>query len=88
MSIAPGARIWRPTACSPGESVEAEVLGYYLHTPHETLYTVEYMTEGEKYSNTFRHVTLHVEDLFDKITLTGADALSGATPIGFVAKAE
>ena len=34
-----------PDGLQPGEQVQAEVFGYYLHTPNETLYTVEYTTE-------------------------------------------
>lgn len=66
----------------PGEQVSTEVFGYYLHTPNETLYTVDYTAGGQNY----KFETLHIEDLFDKILLTGTDAASGATPIGFEAK--
>ncbi len=66
----------------PGEQVSTEVFGYYLHTPNETLYTVDYTAGGQNY----KFETLHIEDLFDKILLKGTDAASGATPIGFEAK--
>lgn len=66
----------------PGEQVSTEVFGYYLHTPNETLYTVDYTAGGQNY----KFETLHIEDLFDKILLKGTDATSGATVIGFEAK--
>ena len=72
-----------PDGLQPGEQVQAEVFGYYLHTPNETLYTVEYTTEGDKYVNTYSIRTLHVEDLFEVLYLTGADAVAGATPVAF-----
>ncbi len=72
-----------PDGLQPGEQVQAEVFGYYLHTPNETLYTVEYTTEGEKFVNTYSIRTLHVEDLFEVLYLTGADAVAGATPVAF-----
>lgn len=68
-----------PDGLKPGEQVTAEVMGYYLHTPNETLYTVDYTADGKNY----KFETLHVEDLFDKLILQGSDAESGATPIGF-----
>lgn len=71
-----------PDGLKPGEQVNAEVFGYYLHTPNETLYTVDYTAGGQNY----KFETLHIEDLFDKILLKGTDAASGATPIGFEAK--
>ena len=72
-----------PDGLRPGEQVQAEVFGYYLHTPNETLYTVEYTTEGDKFVNTYSIRTLHVEDLFEVLYLTGADAVAGATPVAF-----
>ena len=74
-----------PDGLQPGEQVQAEVFGYYLHTPNETLYTVEYTTTGEKFENTYSIKTLHVEDLFEVLYLTGADAVAGATPVAFAA---
>ena len=74
-----------PDGLQPGQQVQAEVIGYYLHSPNETLYTVEYVTEGEKFTNNYRIRTLHVEDLFEVLYLTGADATSGATPVAFAA---
>ena len=74
-----------PNGLQPGEQVQAEVFGYYLHTPNETLYTVEYTTEGDKFQNTYSIRTLHIEDLFEVLYLTGADATSGATPVAFTA---
>ncbi|MBQ6373628.1 MAG: hypothetical protein IJJ45_03990 [Clostridia bacterium] len=74
-----------PDGLKPGEQVQAEVFGYYLHTPNETLYTVEYTTEGDKFVNTYSIRTLHVEDLFEVLYLTGADAVAGATPVAFTA---
>lgn len=73
-----------PNGLKPGEQVKAEVFGYYLHTPNETLYTVEF-TAAEQ---TYRFETLHIEDLFEVLYLTGApvtDATSGATPVAFAA---
>lgn len=77
-----------PNGLQPGEQVQAEVFGYYLHTPNETLYTVEYTTEGDKFQNTYSIRTLHIEDLFEVLYLTGADATSGATPVAFTAPAK
>ncbi|MBQ8162515.1 MAG: hypothetical protein IJ083_17450 [Clostridia bacterium] len=77
-----------PNGLQPGEQVQAEVMGYYLHTPNETLYTVEYTTEGDKFLNTYSIRTLHIEDLFEVLYLTGADAASGATPVAFTAPAK
>ena len=74
-----------PDGLQPGEQVQAEVFGYYLHTPNETLYTVEYTTESDKFVNTYSIRTLHVEDLFEVLYLTGADAVAGATPVAFTA---
>lgn len=71
-----------PDGLKPGEQVSTEVFGYYLHTPNETLYTVEFTVDGE----TYRHETVHVEDLFEKILLGTEDMTTGATPIGFQAK--
>lgn len=70
-----------PNGLKPGEQVQAEVFGYYLHTPNETLYTVEFVAGGQTYS--FK--TLHVEDLFEVLYLTGSpvDAAAGATPVAF-----
>ncbi len=68
---------------APGEQVTAEVLGYYLHSPKETLHTVEFVADGSTYS----FETLHVEDLFEILYLVGAedtvDATSGATVVAF-----
>ncbi len=75
-----------PSGLQPGEQIDAEVFGHWLHTPDETLYTVEFVSDGETYS--FR--TLHVEDLFEILYLKGAqemDGVSGTTPVAF-AKAE
>ena len=72
-----------PEGLQPGEQVSAEVFGHWLHTPDETLYTVEFVS-GE---NTYSFRTLHVEDLFEVLYLTGAqetDGVSGATPVAFV----
>jgi len=69
-----------PDGLQPGEQVQAEVFGYYLHTPNETLYTVEYTTEGDKFVNTYSIRTLHVEDLFDVLYLTGATPVAFAKP--------
>lgn len=68
-----------PDGLKPGEQVSTEVFGYYLHTPNETLYTVDYTADGKNY----KFETLHIEDLFDKLLLQGTDADTGATPIGF-----
>ena len=35
---------------------ELDVSGYYLHTPNETLYTVEFTADRK----TYKHETLHV----------------------------
>lgn len=77
-----------PNGLQPGEQVQAEVFGYYLHTPNETLYTVEYTMQGDKFTNTYSIKTLHVEDLFEVLYLTGADAVAGATPVAFTAPEE
>ncbi len=77
-----------PNGLQPGEQVQAEVFGYYLHTPNETLYTVEYTTEGDKSQNTYSIRTFHIEDLFEVLYLTGADATFGATPVAFTAPAK
>lgn len=74
-----------PDGLEPGEQVSAEVFGYYLHTPNETLYTVEFVADG----NTYSIETLHVEDLFEVLYLVGTDedatdATSGATVVAFV----
>lgn len=61
---------------------ELDVSGYYLHTPNETLYTVEFTADRK----TYKHETLHVEDLFEKVLLGTEDMISGATPIGLQAK--
>lgn len=61
---------------------ELDVSGYYLHTPNEILYTVEFTADRK----TYKHVTLDVEDLFEKVLLGTEDMISGATPIGFQAK--
>ena len=71
-----------PDGLKPGEQVSTEVFGYYLHTPNETLYTVDYTADGQNY----KFETLHIEDLFEKILLQGTDASTGATPIGFAKK--
>ena len=64
-----------------GEQVYVTVNGYMLHTENETLYTVEFTADGQSY----RHTTLHVEDLLnDKVIyLVGMDGVSGATPLSF-----
>ena len=72
-----------PDGLKPGEQVTAEVFGYWLHTPNETLYTVEFVVNDATYS--FK--TLHIEDLFEVLYLVGTedvDATSGATPVAFV----
>lgn len=61
---------------------ELDVSGYYLHTPNEILYTVEFTADRK----TYKHVTLHVEDLFEKVLLGIKNMISGATPIGFQAE--
>ena len=71
-----------PDGLKPGEQVSTEVFGYYLHTPNETLYTVDYTADGQNY----KFETLHIEDLFEKILLQETDASTGATPIGFAKK--
>ncbi len=71
-----------PDGLKPGEQVSTEVFGYYLHTPNETLYTVDYTADGQNY----KFETLHIEDLFEKILLQGTDGTTGATVIGFAAK--
>ena len=38
---------------------------------------------GEKLENTYSIKTLHVEDVFEVLYLTGADAVAGATPVAF-----
>ena len=65
----------------PGESVQATLTGYMLHTENETLYTIEYTAEGQTYA----HTTVHVEDLlFDTpIYLVGVDGTSAATAVSF-----
>lgn len=73
-----------PEGLKAGEQVEVEVFGYWLHTPNETLYTVDYTADGQQY----KFETLHVEDLFDVLVLKGADSVSGATPLEFVTNAE
>ena len=60
------------------------VAGYYLRTPNQTLYTVEFVADGVTYAIK----TLHIEDLFEVLYLTGADATSGATPMAFTAPAK
>ena len=64
-----------------GEQVYVTVTGYMLHTENETLYTVEFVADGQ----TYNHTTLHVEDLLnDKIIyLVGIDGVSSATPLSF-----
>lgn len=66
-----------------GEQVQVTVTGYMLRTENETLYTVEYVVDGETYS----HTTLHVEDqLLDKVIyLVGIDGVSSATNLSFAA---
>ena len=71
-----------PNGLKPGKQVSTEVFGYYLHTPNETLYTVEFTVDGK----TYKHETVHIEDLFEVILLGTEDMVSGATPIGFKAK--
>jgi len=44
-----------------GEQVYVTVTGYMLHTENETLYTVEFVANGQTYD----HTTLHVEDLLN-----------------------
>ena len=64
-----------------GEQVSVTVTGYMLHTENETLYTVEFVADGQTYD----HTTLHVEDLLnDKVIyLVGIDGVSSATPLSF-----
>lgn len=64
-----------------GEQVYVTVTGYMLHTENETLYTVEFVADGQ----TYNHTTLHVEDLLnDKVIyLVGIDGVSSATPLSF-----
>ena len=64
-----------------GETVQATLTGYMLHTENETLYTIEYSAGGQ----TYLHTTVHVEDLlFDTpIYLVGADGTSSATAVSF-----
>lgn len=64
-----------------GEQVYVTVTGYMLHTENETLFTVEFVADGQTYS----HTTLHVEDLLnDKVVyLVGIDGVSSATPLSF-----
>ena len=64
-----------------GEQVYVTVTGYMLHTENETLFTVEFVADGQTYD----HTTLHVEDLLnDKIIyLVGIDGVSSATPLSF-----
>lgn len=64
-----------------GEQVYVTVTGYMLHTENETLYTVEFVADGQTYD----HTTLHVEDLLnDKVIyLVGIDGVSSATPLSF-----
>lgn len=64
-----------------GEQVYVTVTGYMLHTENETLYTVEFVADGQ----TYNHTTLHVEDLLnDKVVyLVGIDGVSSATPLSF-----
>ena len=64
-----------------GEQVKVTVTGYMLHTENETLFTVEYVADGQTYA----HKTLHVEDLLkDKVVyLVGVDGVSSATPLSF-----
>ncbi|MCM1148680.1 MAG: hypothetical protein NC319_01155 [Butyricicoccus sp.] len=71
------------TGLAPGAQATAEVYGYYLHTPKETLHTVEFVADG----NTYSIETLHAEDLFEVLYLVGrrgaVDATSGATVAAF-----
>ena len=64
-----------------GEQVYVTVTGYMLHTENETLYTVEFVADGQTYT----HTTLHVEDLLnDKVIyLIGLDGVSSATALSF-----
>ena len=68
-----------PDGLKPGEQATAEVFGYYLHTPNEALYTVDFTSQGQNY----KFETLHIEDLFEVLYLTGTDADTGATPVAF-----
>lgn len=64
-----------------GEQVYVTVTGYMLHTENETLYTVEFVADGQTYT----HTTLHVEDLLnDKVIyLVGLDGVTSATALSF-----
>jgi len=68
-----------PDGLKPGEQIQVNVSGRYLHTPNQTLYTVEFVSGGETYAIR----TLHVEDLFNVLYLKGTDAVSGATVVSF-----
>ena len=68
-----------PDGLAPGEQIQVDVAGYYLRTPNQTLYTVEFVADGVTYSIK----TLHVEDMFNVLYLTGTDATSGATAVSF-----
>lgn len=70
-----------PDGLKPGEQIQVNVSGRYLLTPNQTLYTVEFVADGQTYAIR----TLHVEDLFEVLYLTGADAVAGATPVAFAA---
>ena len=67
-----------------GEQVYVTITGYMLHTEKETLYTFEYVADGQTYT----HTTVHVEDLLnDKVIyLVGADGVSSATALSFSTK--
>jgi hypothetical protein len=64
-----------------GEQVKVTVTGYMLHTENETLFTVEYVADGQTYA----HKTLHVEDLLFEtpINLVGVDGVTSATFVSF-----
>ena len=64
-----------------GEQVQVTLTGYMLRTENETLFTIEYVADGQTYA----HQTVHVEDLlFDKVIyLVGVDGVSGATVLSF-----
>ena len=68
-----------PDGLQPGTQIQVDVSGYYLHTPKETLYTVEFVADG----TTYNIQTLHIEDSFNVLYLTGTDATSGATAVSF-----
>ena len=68
-----------PDGLQPGEQIQVNVSGYYLRTPNQTLYTVEFVADGQTYAIR----TLHVEDLFNVLYLKGTDAVSGATVVSF-----